>query len=352
LTPLFFDFYGIAGVQVNTAISSVAEFFMAEYAYHRVESLPDLEPRVIINFLDVATAGSHWSRHTHKILARWSYAIEFSENRVVLQVIGNRFSIPMIHHMLVHAALRYLVSFQNTLLFHSGAVATNGRSILFTGQGGVGKTTTTSLLLSQPEHRWALHADDYVFLKPGVGTMAYLTRSHLYLDLLSWVPGLDARLSLSEHIRLEFFGRVRSWSSDRIKWPVRLSLDRLWPENELCHQANPAALVLLKRGEVTQPNLAILQSGSEIVDGLIEMNFYEARHFQTLLKKNLSPSRADPLIASWREREKAILAAWVQQVPVYQLVLPIRHLPREQIANMVLQQISSLVRPGNGGSLG
>jgi hypothetical protein len=345
LTTLFFDFYGIAGVEINSSRQDVIDFFAAEYAFHRVGNLNPSQPCVVLNFLTKAPKASNWSVQQHKLLARWSYLIDLSEDKVILHVAGNDFAIPMIHHMMVHSGLRYLVSYQQSLLLHSGAVAINGQSVLFTGRGGAGKTTSTSLLLSNAEQGWALHADDFIFLQPGRRTLAYLTRAHLYRDLLKWIPDLKNRLNFSERVRLEVFGRIRQWSGERIKWPVRIGVNRLWPGRELCQQATPAALVLLKRGDIPAPELLPIQPDAEVVEGLLEMNFYEARHFQKLLQTNLSPSRADPLIAAWREREQNILEAWIQQVPVYQLVLPTRRLPREQMARQVNEQISALIQP-------
>lgn len=352
MNSLFFNFHGIAGVRVNTQNAEAAMFFAQEYAHHRVEALPPDLPLVTLNFGAAAPAGRAFSHHSHKALARWFYAIDLSERQITLFANGNRFAVPMIHHMMVHSSLRYLVSYQNTLLLHSGGVALNGQSILFTGRGGAGKTTTTSMILSGREPVWELHADDYAFIRPGQGTLAYLTRAHLYRDLLSWIPGLSARLSPGERLRLEVFGRLRRWSGDRLKWPVRIGLDRLWPGHALCQRAAPAALVLLRRERVAQPQLTSIQAGPEQVDELLEMNFYETRHFLTLLAKHCPAASVAGWVNDWRERERSILSAWIQQVPVYELALPVRGQPREQMARFINDHFAALILPEYGGRVG
>lgn len=352
MKTLLFNFHGIAGIQVHTQDAGAAAFFAAEYAHHRVEMLAPHIPRVVLNFGLQPPPGLASTRHTHKVLARWAYSIELSGNQVILYAAGNRFAVPMIHHMLVHSSLRYLVSDHNTLLLHSGAVALNGRSIVFTGRGGAGKTTTTSLLLSSRERNWALHADDFTFIRPGQGTLAYLTRAHLYRDLLTWIPDLHTRISTSERFRLEVFGRLRQWSRERLKWPVRIALDRLWPRHDLCQAAAPAALVLLRRSGVSDPALTPIRPDDAVVGELLEMNFYEARHFRTLLAKNCDTATASGLMNGWQERERQTLADWLQQVPVYELHLPGQRLPRDYMSGRINGLFSSLIDSGAGGDRG
>ena len=88
--------------------------------------------------------------HQHKLLARWGYRMQVSPERIELDVIGNRLSVPMVHHMLLHPSLRYLSARQGVLLLHAGAVSHLGKSLIFTGYGGAGKTTTTALVPARP----------------------------------------------------------------------------------------------------------------------------------------------------------------------------------------------------------
>jgi hypothetical protein len=235
-----------------------------------------------------------------------------------LQVYGNRIAVSMVHHMLVHPSLRWLAAGGGTLLLHAGAVAKNGKSLIFTGKGGAGKTTTTSLILASGDD-WQLHADDYVFLGGGQ-SKAYVTRSHLYRDLLKWVPELGARLTSWERIRLEVLGAIRKYSGERLKWAVRLGPDRLWPGKTIANTATPAAILLLERANVPAPQLLPIEDPSATADDLLEMNFGEARHFLSLLAK--AGTLDETWLAAWKATERALLVKILAETPAYRLVLP------------------------------
>lgn len=322
--PLAFQFHDIAGVEIHSPAPFVHAFFQEEYGYHSIpgNQLPEKLPRVSLDFrLDPAVPPG-FTRHVHKLMARWAYRVALEPGRVDLQVYGNRTAVPMVHHMLVHPSLRWLASAQaGTLLLHAGAVAKNGRSVIFTGRGGAGKTTTTSLVLASGED-WQLHADDYVFLRPGPQSLAYLTRSHLYRDLLKWVPEVSSRLTAGQRLRLQFFGRLRQYSGERVKWPVRLGPQRLWPGRKIADRAVPTAILLLERADVALPGLIRLDDLDEVAADLLEMNFGEARHFLSLLTK---AGKLDQVwLASWKQAEHDLLAQLLTEIPAYRLVLPFR----------------------------
>ncbi|HNT54577.1 MAG TPA: hypothetical protein PKG95_07685 [Anaerolineaceae bacterium] len=336
-TDLFFSFHHIAALVVDTSDPLAREFFQAEYGPHLGtgrEYAPstgngseggDL-PRIHLRFrrAELFAAPAGYVDHVHKLAARWAYRAVWHAGNLELDCIGNRFSIPMIHHMLVHPSLRLLCANRGVLLLHAGAVSCGGHSLLFTGQGGAGKTTTTALLMAYSAKQWAPHADDYTFLGPGPVSLAYLTRSHLYFDLLRWIPALKHHLSRGEWIRLAILGRVRSWSGDRIKWPVRLPLTRLWPGRTARLQANPAGLIFLRRGNIDRPLLELQQPGEAERDELLKMNFYEARHYLALMAKcgGLDPDRLD----NWRRKEMDLIDRALQEIPVYRLTLPDRRI--------------------------
>jgi len=314
-----FQFDDVAAVEVRTDAPFARGFFGDEYAFHRV-NIPRIDlPLAVLDFQLGASAPAGFTRHTHKVLARWAYRIGFQPGRVEISAYGNRFAVPMVHHMLLHPTLRWLAAGAGTLLLHAGAVVKNGKSVIFTGEGGAGKTTTTSLALASGG--WQVHADDYVFLHPEKSaaiSRAYVTRSHLYLNLLRWVPQVAARLTPWERIRLEFFGRLRAWSGERLKWPVRVAANRLWPDAPVALQATPAALVLLERGD--SPALIAMTDLPGVVETLLQMNFGEARHFLALLEKS---ENFDPAwLESWRETERGLLTQLTRQISVYRLVLP------------------------------
>jgi hypothetical protein len=264
--------------------------------------------------------------------------VEINPSEIDLQVYGNRMAVSMVHHMLVHPSLRWLAAGNGTLLLHAGAVVKNGKSLIFTGKGGAGKTTTTSLVLASAAG-WQLHADDYVFLGGGQ-SLAYVTRSHLYRDLLKWVPEIGTRLTTWERIRLEFFGAIREYSGERLKWAVRLGPERLWPGKAIAETATPAAILLLERAAISTPELVPVSDLADTVDELLEMNFGEARHFLTLLKK--AGALDEQWLAAWKASEQALLSKILAVTPVYRLVLPLSQ-SAEDVKASLLPVLEKLV---------
>jgi hypothetical protein len=326
LTPSWFNFHNLVGVEVQANRGEDAAFFAAEYAHHRVEALPAGLPVVVVRFQrrsGLKNLPPGFTPHQHKLLARWGYRLSLEAERIQLEVMGNRLAAPMIHHMLLHPSLRYLCAGQGTLLLHAGAVSCGGKSLIFTGRGGAGKTTTSALMLAAGGQSWSPHADDYVFLAPGPRSLAYLTRAHLYSDLLRRVPEVAGRLSPAERIRLEFFSAVRRLTRDGLKWAVRMPLERLWPQRKLAASAAPAAILLLERGEDgPHPILRRLPASQAPLDELVEMNFYEARHFLHLVQKAGAIPDFPIWLERWKASERTLLEQRLQEIPVYRLELP------------------------------
>lgn len=341
MTQLTFEFHGKLRLCVESEDALALDFFASEYGLHAAASDADL-PTVWLHFERSKGGISRpgYTTHTHKVLARWAYRVHLTSRRIDIEAVGNRFSIPMIHHMLVHPSLRFLAANQGLLMLHAGAVARNGRSILFSGRGGAGKTTTTSLLLAYGQPTWQVHADDYVFIADGPLSLGYWTRAHLYRDLLRWVPEVAGRLSSGERLRLEVLGRVRAWSRERIKWPVRMALTRLWPGRAPAAQACPAALVLLRRGAVDVPVLRPAENVAEAVQELLEMNFYEARHYIRLLSKQ--GVLDEDGLSDWRAAEVALMERAVMQIPLRVLLLPEKQIEAYALAKGVAKALNEV----------
>jgi hypothetical protein len=323
--PLKFNFHGFVAAQVNTNSPQVSGFYESEYDHHQVTALDPEIPRVSLHFEykpGWIPCPKGYIRQTHKALAHWTYRIEFSNNQINIDAYGNNFAIPMVHHMLLHPGLRYLACQQGTLMLHAGAVAHHGSSLIFTGHGGAGKTTTTSLTLASGGTDWAVHADDYVFLSAGPKSQAYITRSHLYMDLITLLPEVGNQLSGSERLKLELFGRLRSWSNDRITWPVRLPVNRLWPGHQIAMSAVPAAVLLLEKTNSSDLELVQVDPENVPVSSLIEMNFSEARHFLNLIRKNHSVTNYSSWLAGWQAAEQTLLEQLTKEIPVYILKRP------------------------------
>lgn len=339
------NFHNLVNVEILSKHEFPARFFTSEYSYHLSDddlvNVPKLELRIRLSSQIFPQPG--YVFHTHKGLARWSYRIDVSKDIIKIDAFGNRAAIPMIHHMLVHPGLRYLAAFQNVVMLHAGAVSLHDKSLLFTGRGGAGKTTTTSLILSDDSGDWQIHADDYVFIAQGPISLAYLTRSHLYRDLLYWVPDIKHQLTRSERLSLEFFGWLRAWSNDRIKWPVRLSLDRLWLTRDVSFQANPMALIILDRDNVSEPTVESINDQPSVVNDLLDMNFWEARHFLSLIKKSKSITDFNKWVDEWRMQEANLLTQRIQEIPIYKLYLPNNARPSQMIKEKLTEKLKSLV---------
>ena len=318
LPPQVFQFHDIAAVEVWSDSPFARAFFEAEYGYHRVDGPSTGLPHAFLDFRLDSAPPEGFTRHVHKLLARWGYRLTINPGEIDIRVYGNRVAVSMVHHMLVHPSLRWLAAGGGTLLLHAGAVAKNGRSLIFTGKGGAGKTTTTSLILASGND-WQLHADDYIFLGSGQ-SKAYVTRSHLYRNLLKWVPKIGSRLTFWERIQLEFLGAVRKYSGERLKWAVRLGPERLWPGKAIADTATPAAILLLERADLRSPELIPSDDLNGTINDLVEMNFGEARHFLVLLQK--AGALDERWLAAWKETERTLLANLLAETPVYRLVLP------------------------------
>lgn len=317
-----FNFNNQVGFSLSSADDRARTFFQEEYAYNLAAFEPDLRQVKLDWQKSGVSSDVILKAHSHKLLARWKYAIDLSPELITITARGNNFALPMVHHMLVHPSLRYLSSYSETLLLHGAALVHNGKSIIMTGQGGAGKTTTSSRLLQTGGSEWQLHADDYVFVSNHGKTYAYLTRSHLYLDILEWLPQLKNALTYKERIQLETYGRLRRYSREGLKWPVRLSAARIWPDHSLAPQAESGALLLLRRSDCKQANLSPINNVDEAVHELIEMNFYEARHFIALVNSGLTAPENPQWLPEWRAREQAILHQVISQSPALWLNLP------------------------------
>ncbi len=320
------------GLEVATERAEVASYFAQEYAWHRAQA-PFQGPRLRLTWHRPREAAA-WVAHRHKVLAAWRFRWHGEAHGFHLEAWGNRWAIPMVHHMLVHHGLRWLTAQQGWVLLHAAGVARNGRGLVLTGPGGAGKTTTASLLLATG--RWRILGDDYVFLHPSGRMAPYRTRAHLYRTLLAWVPQLRERLTLRERLALAVWGRVRAWSRERLKWPVRVPLERLWPQSPPPAEARLGAVVLLVPG----PSAALEPlSVPQALEVLLPMQRYEARHFVRLLGRAGYP---EDTFHPWWEQEARGLREVLEGVPVYRLQVP-RGQPRDRTVQDVRALLEDLV---------
>lgn len=345
LKQLLINFHDLIGLEISSEREGFLSYFAKEYEHYISHELAEDKPRVKLH---IETRGftfdddGEFTDHIHKVLARWKYRIKFQPGLIDITAATNFFGLSMIHHMLVHPAIRVLCAKQDVLMLHAGAVCLNDESILVTGSGGTGKTTTTSLLLSQPGADYALHADDYVFITRS-NSLSYMTRSHLYHDIVNWVPEISSRLTLKERVKLWVFGLLRKWTAEGIKWPTRISANRLWPTRTLCNRGKIKGLIYLSKGKaINQPTLVQVEETDQIRNAILDMNFSEAEHFVNLLEKDKFVSDITKWLEEWRRLEHNLLNRFLEDVPLYQLKFPRRTDLSADYKDRVLAEIGRL----------
>jgi len=193
------------------------------------------------------------------------------------------------------------------------------------------------------DKHWKLHADDYIFIKEGPISLTYQTNLHIYQNLLSILPELKDRFTAWETIKLRIFGSIRKWSREGIKWPVRLPVDRIWPQREIENAAIPVAIIYLEQSDV---DLGLHKAANipDVEKKIIEMNFYEARHFISLLQKG--GLLDGPFLSEWKQRELHIFHQVLQQTQLYILRLPSEN-TAHYIRKNVFEVIEDLVTSKN-----
>jgi hypothetical protein len=341
-----YNFHQFVEVQIESEDPGLLGFFDAEYLPYSVPVSQQIYQ------VSLRWKKSFWPLHQgyhfqmHKLLARWSYKIAMQEHGIRIGTIGNSTAVPMIHHMLVHPSLRYLCSQQDVLMLHGSSVVNDNNSLVFTGTGGTGKTTVSSLMLKSGGNEWKLHADDYVFLGKDSLSFSYVTRSHLYRDQLRWVPSIRSVLSPRERTHLELFGRLREFTRDRIKWPLRIEPSRLWSDHRIAHQAHLGAIIFLSRSNLDRFNLEKIEVTQGVIEELLQMNFYEARHFIQLMRKAFGESYQQEWLAQWKKREQKLLQRILRESPVFRLHLPSGDIAPNQFGTELVQILKPLVGKG------
>lgn len=345
-----FNFHDIVGLQLRTDSPEAANFYRAElmaYAGDHGEGLPAVDLKWRHSSIP-RSPGPGYQREVHKQLARWYFRLELNENRVEIDCVGNRIAIPIVWHMLVEPSLRYLAAMRGSLMLHAAAVVRSGKSLIFAGSGGVGKTTTSSLLLRY-EPQWKLHADDYVFLGPGSRSYAFVTRAHAYADLLRWLPELRHSLTAAEVLRLLFFGWIRKLSGERLKLPVRLEASRLWPGRETALSADVGAVLLLGGRSDGKVTLRRLGSQDKPATKMLTINFHEMRHFIRLLRRFMGEQAADKNLSEWRDREREFLDKLVRETAIYELRIPMRAQSSDTLSRHLSSELAGLLNAQSEG---
>jgi hypothetical protein len=344
MEELQFNFHDLVGVRVMTDDRRARDFYLQEFKRAVGGTSPDT-PAVNLTWQRKSAherIPSGYQSHVHKLLARWGYKIRIEDRSIQISAMGNSLALPMVHHMLVQPSIRFLCSMQGVLMLHGSAVVHVGKSIIFTGSGGAGKTTSSSLILNSGGSDWQMHADDYLFVDGEMYTKGFLTRAHLYRAILEWIPEKKGVLTAGERMRLEFFGRLRSLTNDGLKWPLRVSEDRLWPKHSWAESADLGVVILLRKGttEVIELTPAVNKDG--LVEDLLEMNFNEARHFCMLVEKPGDAGVASNWLDQWKQRERQLIEAILLAKPIYWLDLP-THPEADRMGRELVDMLTNLI---------
>ena len=319
VASLNFDLGGIR-LSVRGTEPYAMKWFADELGFHVAADDRDKAPDLYV-LLPRGGGSGDWAAHSRRGVARWRYRVEDHGASLQIAAHGTRLAVPLVFHMLVSPAIRLLAARCGKLMLHSGTVSEQGRSIMLTGAGGAGKTTTTSLLMAAGGPERGLQADDYTFVVEGA-TRPFVTRSHLYGDLLRWVPEVRQQLRPDQRMRAYALQAARDWSKGALRWPVRVPQEQLWGRRSVDAEAVPSALVVLERAPIPAPELHEVERPLDVVEPLLAMNFDEASHFVALLTKSLGVARVERILAEWRDTERELISELVRTTPVWKLRMP------------------------------
>jgi len=128
-----------------------------------------------------------------------------------------------------------------------------------------------------------------------------------------------------------------------VKWPVRIPFDRLWPDRPVQQTALVAGLVLLKRADIPGPTLQPTTDTNALINELLSINCQEAGHYLELLHKAAVVLPNEGWRAQWQERERALLSAFIQDIPTYLLELPNSPRSADTFRRELLTELAKLV---------
>jgi len=229
-------------------------------------------------------------------------------------------------------------------MLHASAIANEQHSVVISGQGGTGKTTTTSSLLAEGRENWHFQADDYVFLDLHGLSYCYVTRSHLYMGLERWIPEIYPQLTTVDKVKFHFFGTLRKYTSEGIKIPVRIPLTRMWPEMEIKDVGHLKTLIMLeKNNSLNDIRISRVTDPEKILRTLIDMNFYETKHFLHLIEKSQSIRNFENWKNDWVEREERLLKQILECTNVIRMEIPAKVSNYRQSRERLFQVVTELV---------
>ncbi len=319
MESVYFNFHDMVGICIRTGCMNALIFFKSQYKIYTVDSPPDHLPCVYLNFNRFrmpSYRSKGYTRHTHKFFASFDYKIRFTDRHI------HRISIPIVHHLLLHSCLRYLVSTCHGTMLHASAVFKEGRSILFTGPSGHGKTTSAAMIVSRSRNNWQFYSDDYVVCVSDSQSLSYDTPLHFYQNLIRCLPELGQRLTIWELLKIHLFGCIRQLTRQKIKWPVRVDSDRLWRTGTQDKKSTPVALMLMFPSATGQFKASFVKPDARMIKKLSDMNFHEVKEFLFLVQKSKIISDFNTWKNDWHNRETKNLTHMIKGIKIYRIECP------------------------------
>jgi hypothetical protein len=103
---LAFDLHGLVSFSLETESSWIQDYFAQEYGFASASNgnaAWQVELHMRHSTIPRSPGGAY-TFHAHKAAARWFYRIELGEERIRIDAVGNRASVPMVQHMLLGEA--------------------------------------------------------------------------------------------------------------------------------------------------------------------------------------------------------------------------------------------------------
>jgi hypothetical protein len=127
-----------------------------------------------------------------------------------------------------------------------------------------------------------------------------------------------------------------------------LDAARLWTGHVVASEARLSGVIILAKGQAHAPRLIEVEPTEEIVDELLDMNFFEARHFIALLERISKEQSFDTWLGLWKEKERGLLQRILRETALYRLDLPNIKQGDQQFGRDLVELLSPLIEVGRG----
>ena len=102
---------------------------------------------------------------------------------------------------------------------------------------------------------------------------------------------------------------------------------------------------MLDRADESEPVVQSIDDLPAICNDLLEMNFFEARHYLILVEKSNAVTDFEAWLDDWKQQEKDLLSQRIPEIPVKLLSLPNNTKPSKTANEKLVAKLDSLVAP-------